>query len=213
MPARVHPRFRDQEPTWEIAYFFPAQGSWTEMEYLDLDRICGDRIRVELTNGRLEFLPMPTEIHQSIIGFLLGVLQAFVGPARLGKASFSGIRVRVRDGLSPKYREPDIAFMKTENALRRHNEYWEGADLVMEIVSGDPADRARDYVAKVKEYAEAGIAEYWIVDPDEQRIRILTLVGSAYQLHGDFLPGANAAGALLPEFAVAVNDVLAAGRE
>jgi len=45
---------------------------------------------------------------------------------------------------------------------RRHNKYWEGADLVKEVVSGSEDDRQRDLVTKRREYAQAGIPEYWI---------------------------------------------------
>lgn len=201
------------EPTWEIAHLFPTQGNWTEEDYLSLEKICGDWIRVELSNGRLEVLPMPTEFHQDIVGFLLAFVSAFAGPRKLGKTSFSGLRIRVRNGENPEYREPDIAFMKTENAHRRHNEFWEGADLLMEVVSGDAKDRERDYVTKVREYAEAGISEYWIIDPDERRVRVLTLEGGAYKVHGALGPGAVATSVLLPGFSVAVDAILAAGNE
>lgn len=80
--------------------------------------------------------------------FLLDLLRGFVEPRRLGKVSFSGIRVRIKKDPQPKFREPDIAFMKTENAHRRTDEFWDGADLVMEIVSGDEKDRKRDYENK-----------------------------------------------------------------
>src|SRR5438132_4331538 len=42
--------------TWQIAYFFPPQGSWTAREFLELDDILPDRPRLELANGRLEVL-------------------------------------------------------------------------------------------------------------------------------------------------------------
>src|SRR5207237_9171857 len=87
-----------------------------------------------------------------------------------------------------------------------------GAALVMEIVIGDAADRARDLIVKRKEYAEARIAEYWIVDPQEQRITVLTLDGSAYRVHGDFTAGQHATSVLLPGFSVSVDAVFAAGQ-
>jgi Uma2 family endonuclease len=198
-------------PTWEIAHFFPDQGEWTEKDYLDLERIFGDHIRVELVDGRLEMLPAPTEQHQDSILFLLDSLRDFVVPRRLGKVSFSGIRVRIRQDPNPKFREPDVAFMKRENAHRRSNEFWDGADLVMEIVSGDENDRKRDYEEKPEDYAEARVGEYWIIDPEERRIRVLVLDGDKYRIHGDFGPGQVADSVLLPGFKVNVDDVFAAG--
>jgi hypothetical protein len=47
--------------------------------------------------------------------------------------------------------------MRKENDHPRHENYWEGADLLMEIVSPDPKDHERDYVTKLLEYAAARI--------------------------------------------------------
>jgi Uma2 family endonuclease len=79
----------------------------------------------------------------------------------------------------------------------------------MEVVSPDPKDRVRDWKTKAREYARAGIGEYWIIDPEQQKVRVLVLGGKTYKLHGDFLPGAHATSALLPGFTVAVDSILA----
>ena len=42
------------EPTWEIAQLFPAQGHWTEEEYLALDT----NHLIEFSQGQLEVLPI-----------------------------------------------------------------------------------------------------------------------------------------------------------
>jgi Uma2 family endonuclease len=101
--------------------------------------------------------------------------------------------------------------MKAEHAHRRHEKYWDGADLVVEVVSADPKDRKRDLEVKPREYARAGISEYWIIDPEQRQIRVLILQGRTYKLHGEFVPGMQATSVLLPGFAVFVDDVLAAG--
>src|SRR6516225_2804569 len=54
------------EPTWDIARLFPAQGDWSESEYLAL----ATNQLIELTDGALDFLPMPTIFHQRIAQFL-----------------------------------------------------------------------------------------------------------------------------------------------
>jgi Uma2 family endonuclease len=114
--------------------------------------------------------------------------------------------VRLKKG---NIREPDVVYMKAENARRRRNEYWEGADLVIEVVSPDHKDRERDLKTKRQEYARAGIPEYWIIDPQEKVIRVLTLEGKAYKVHGDFGPGTRATSVLLPGFALDVDKALA----
>jgi Uma2 family endonuclease len=102
--------------------------------------------------------------------------------------------------------------MKAENASRRRNKYWNGADLVMEVVSGDAKDRKRDHVDKVNDYALGGIPEYWIIDPEQKVVRVLALDGSAYRVHGEFRAGETATSVLLPGFTLGVDAILAADR-
>jgi len=83
---------------------------------------------------------------------------------------------------------------------RMSEEYLLGADLVMEVVSGGAEDRRRDLKKKRREYAQAGIPEYWIVDPREERITVLRLDGKKYAVHGEYAKGTKAASHLLPGF-------------
>jgi Uma2 family endonuclease len=106
-----------------------------------------------------------------------------------------------------KFREPDVVFMRAENAARIGEPFWEGADLVMEVVSQD--DRRRDLDIKRGEYAQAGIPEYWIVDPQGARITVLRLDGATYDVHGEFPAGTRATSHLLPGFGVDVTAALA----
>jgi Uma2 family endonuclease len=188
------------EPEWEVAKLFPRHGQWTEDDYLALP----DEGRAELSDGCVEVLPMPTEAHQLILFFLLEALAAFVRARRMGIVLPSGLPVRLQTG---KMREPDIVFLRREHANRRREQFWDGADLVMEVVSPDPKDRKRDYETKRSEYARAGIPEYWIVDPEERRILVLTLEGDHYRVHGDFRSGMVATSAMLPGFQVSVDEV------
>jgi Uma2 family endonuclease len=196
----------DGQPTWEVASLFPAQGTWTDADYFGLDSLHGTFPLVELANGRLEVLSMPTELHQLIVVFLFEMLKAFTQDLAPGVVLVAGLRVRLG---KRKYRDPDIVYMRAEHAHRRQEKYWDGADLVMEVVSPDPSDRERDLVIKVREYARARIPEYWIIDPEEQVVRVLTLEGKSYKLHGEFRKGSKATSVLLPGFGVAVDSVLA----
>jgi Uma2 family endonuclease len=63
-------------------------------------------------------------------------------------------------------------------------------------------------VRKRREYARAGIAEYWIVNPATEQILVLRLAGTAYVEHGVFPRGTQATSALLEGFTVAVAAVL-----
>jgi Uma2 family endonuclease len=185
-----------------MARLFPPKDHRTEEEYLALD---GNGI-VEFSNGRLEVSAAPTTSHQLLLVYLVGLLSAFTASKKLGMTLFAALPVRLWEG---KYREPDVVFMRKEHGNRINDEWWDGADLVMEVVSKDAMDRRRDLVTKRREYARAGISEYWIVDPQEERITVLRLAGKKYVVHGAFGQGTLASSHLLDGFTVDVAKVLA----
>jgi len=152
---------------------------------------------------------MPTMAHQDIVSFLHALLKVFIQKHQLGKVYFAPVPVRLGE---QEYREPDVFFVSTAKVLEAAGKYPSGADLVMEVVSGSPADRDRDLVRKRRDYAQAGIPEYWIVDPQEEVIYVLRLEGPEYAEHGRFVTGDTATSALLPGFSVPVADVWAAAK-
>ena len=177
----------------------PLQGLWTQAQYLQLtDRA---RLLIEFTDGRLEVPPMPTDRHQAISQFLFLALSPFV-QALGGKVRYAPLRLRIRDG---KFREPGLLLVRDATDPRRRNDYWRGADLVMEIVS--PDDPERDTHTKRRDYAEARIPEHWIVNPMDETISVLTLAGDEYAEHGVFGRGRQADSVCLAGFAVTVADV------
>ena len=189
----------EPEPAWAVATLFPGQGSWSERDYLELPT---NRL-VEFSAGFIEVLPGPTRSHQKIVAFLHESLKAFVLARKLGEVYFAALPVHLWPG---KYREPDVIFVRGDNARALEGDYLEGADLVMEVVS--PDDPERDWVKKREEYARAGIAEYWVVDPQLGRITVFRLEAGAYVVHGDFARGGEAESALLPGFRVPVSEAL-----
>jgi Uma2 family endonuclease len=198
--AATHHETEWPNPNLQLVELFPAPGDWTEEEYLWLT----DRTNhlAEYCDGRIEILPMPTDFHQTISLKLLKILLHYFEPTG-GKVLYSPIRIRLFSG---RFREPDLVVLASADDPRRENRYWHGADLVMEIVS--PDDPARDLVTKRQEYAEAGIPEYWIVDPRSETITVLKLDASrpedldasqleekVYAEHGTFGRGATATSA------------------
>jgi len=75
----------------------------------------------------------------------------------------------------------------------------------MEVVS--PDDPRRDRETKRSEYAQGGIPEYWIVDPAQRSVTVLTLDEEYYAVHGEFDEDAEATSALLDGFTVSVRDL------
>ena len=186
------------EPTWEIAHLFPAQGHWSEEEYLSLDT----NHLIEFSNGQLEVLPMPTYSHQRLVAFLYRALLGFAAGSGFGEVMFAPLRIQLWPG---KFREPDIVYMARDQAHRLGERFWQGADLVMEVVS--PDDPRRDRETKRSEYAQGGILEYWIVDPTQRSVTVLTLDEENYAVHGEFDEDAEATSALLDGFTVSVRDL------
>lgn len=173
------------------------QGLWSDEQYL---RLTAQTNRlIEFTDGVIEILPMPTDKHQAISMWLLLYLLPFI-QRRGGVLRYSPLRVRLRPR---KYREPDLLLLLDQNDPRRQDDFWRGADLVMEIVSPDNPER--DTRIKRADYAEGGIPEYWIVNPLTESITVLRLEGTQYIEHGVFRRGDQATSALLPEVAIPVD--------
>lgn len=193
------------EPAWEVALLFPSQGAWREGDYLALNR---NRL-VELVDGKLEVLPMPSMLHQLIVEYLHDALKSFVRKRRLGQAFFAPLPVHIRN---ESFREPDVIFVSRDRLGKPEDKYVEGADLVMEVVSPDDGSHERDYKKKRTDYSARQISEYWIVDPQTERITVLALTGKQYHIHGEFEPGQAATSVLLADFSVDVSAVFAAGR-
>ena len=104
--------------------------------------------------------------HQEIANFLFALLSTFAHIHSLGKTLNSPFQMKLkRSG-----REPDLLFVTKAHLNRFKKAYLDGpADLVVEIVS--PESIERDRSTKLYEYQEAGIPEYWPIDPDLKEAR------------------------------------------
>jgi Uma2 family endonuclease len=121
---------------------------------------------------------------------------------------FAGLPLYIRDRT---FREPDIVFFTDEQKPAKDERYLKQATLVVEVVSPDDKSHKRGYEDKRRDYAQVGVAEYWIVDPQTERITVLVLADSQYRVHGEFAPGQQATSNLLDGFSVDVAAVFAAG--
>lgn len=176
-----------------------AETVWTEDEYLAHD----SGQLVEFDNGRVEYLPMPDELHQWVSRFLFRAFDRFVEARKLGETYYSPLPVKLWD---VRYREPDIVFLANDRP-RSPKRVPIGADLVVEIVSPGKSARRRDFEDKRKDYAAAGIPEYWIVDPKQETVTVLMLDGDAYAEHGVFQGDDVATSKLLAGFRVSIKEL------
>jgi Uma2 family endonuclease len=98
-----YPQSQRGTPVWEVAALFPLQGQWDEDEYLALET----NHLVEFEDGCVEFLPMPTYVHQLLLLELSDQLRNHLRAASR-RVLVAPYRVRLRPG---KYREPDILYV------------------------------------------------------------------------------------------------------
>jgi Uma2 family endonuclease len=194
----VPPTF-EEGPTWEVARLFPNQGHWDEGDFLTLNRMTNRLI--ELVDGRLEVLEMPTKSHQRRARMVADALDSFCQrTGKPGEAVLAPYPVRVG---AARFREPDVVF--SSDSERLGEDFAERPDLVVEVVSND---RDRDFVDKRRDYAAAGIAEYWIIDPREQTLLILVLKGGDYHEHARCGPAQVAKSVTVAGFEMDVSPLL-----
>lgn len=196
---------RERRPTWELAdLVLPYQGDWTVDEYLKLDT---NRL-IEFTDGFIDVLPMPEEIHSFVQRFIFAAVEAFLAARGKGVAHYAPFKVRLKPDA---FREPDVCVLSDANDPRRGREYWAGADLVIEVVS--PGGETRDYFDKRSDYADAKIPEYWIVDPAKQEVLVLRLAPLEYDVGGIARPGQVVQSSALEGFTLDVGRCFAAASQ
>ncbi|MDF2543360.1 MAG: hypothetical protein K0S47_3078 [Herbinix sp.] len=67
---------------------------------------------------------------------------------------------------------PDITIIRKGMKFEDHG-YYGVPDFIIEIIK--PSDKTRDSIEKLKLYADYGVTEYWIIDPERQRIAVYQL--------------------------------------
>lgn len=127
--------------------------------------------RYELLEGELVMVPSPTLYHQDVLGNLYLAISLFVRDSRLGRMFVAPCDVVLSEDT---VLQPDIVFVSRERSHIMMQDHVRGApDLVIEVLSPSTADRDR----RVKRglYAQYGVKECWIVDPDRKTIEVLAL--------------------------------------
>jgi len=139
------------------------------MTYEDyLDRFGEDGI-IEWANGEALIHMPPSTRHQNVGDFVLAVLRQYVEFLRLGQVLSAPFEMKLGEGKAS--REPDILFLARENLDRLTDQRLIGpADLAVEVVS--PSTAAHDRATKFEEYQEAGVREYWLIDPRPGKDRV-----------------------------------------
>ena len=152
----------------------------------------------EWIDGKVIVMSPASKRHQQLIRFLTLLLQSFIESRQSGELLSAPFQMKL--STRPSGREPDLLFIAREHLDRLKNTYLDGpADMALEIIS--PESRARDRGEKFYEYEQAGVREYWLIDPVRKQAEFYRLDDEGiYQLvpadadgifHSDVLDGLN----------------------
>lgn len=137
----------------------------SEEDYLALNET---QERMELVDGEIYVPPAPTRIHQHVIGMIYRALSQWAEAQ--AQAWFVGLApLDVRIGPS-RIVQPDVFLVKGEVDMEAAGPFLRVPALCVEVMS---TNRVYDRVAKRYLYADAGVLEYWLVDPVTREVEIL----------------------------------------
>lgn len=148
-----------------------------------------------LFDGMLIEEPSASDEHQNIVGNLFSALFGFVRIHRLGAVRMAPLDVWLTE---EEVVQPDVLFVSEEHrSIMRANGIHGAPDLVAEIAS--PATRRWDRSAKRQRYAQRGVKELWLIEPDTRQVEIhrfaecpsgaLHTLSSAREITSPLLPG------------------------
>ena len=185
-----------------VTYHWPAQGAWT---YADYARLPDDGWRYEIIRGELHRSPTPNADHQGIVVALVHLLAEHVHRQALGRVLLAPIDVMLPDLASPV--QPDVLVVLKANVDMIRQRVEGVPDLVIEVLS--PATAHHDRTTKYRLYAEAGVTEYWIIDPETGAADIYTRRGNGFVPLGHYERGGVIQSELLPGLRLPMNELLA----
>ena len=164
-------------PAEKMRYTFADALTWEEHE------------RIEIIDGEAVMMAPPIRIHQEISGELFFQFANYLrGKGCKVYAAPFAVRPFEKDGESPEdvdtVVEPDIAVICDPAKLDKYG--CRGApDLIIEILS--PSTRRHDRLVKLNLYQQAGVREYWIVDPENRSVQVfLPELNGSFRIHEDY---------------------------
>ncbi|MDR0589750.1 MAG: Uma2 family endonuclease [Spirochaetaceae bacterium] len=151
------------------------QEYYTYADYLSWD---GEE-RYEIIDGEASMMAPPSRLHQEISRELMGSFWEFLKgkPCKVYAAPFAVRLNPLPDKRDDTVVEPDLAVVCDPAKLDDYG--CNGApDLIVEILS--PSNTRYDRIVKFQKYREAGVREYWILDPVEKSLMVNVLKNNEY---------------------------------
>lgn len=131
-----------------------------------------DGERAELVDGQIYYMAPPSRKHQRITTDLCTIINTYIksnkGSCEVDISPFAVFL----NGDDKNYVEPDISVI-CDKAKLTDKGCLGAPDWIIEVVS--PGSRRMDYSIKLFKYRSAGVREYWIVDPEKNRITVYNL--------------------------------------
>ncbi|MFP4228520.1 MAG: Uma2 family endonuclease [Salinivenus sp.] len=147
------------------------------LTYEDYRTIPDDGKRHEIIDGEEYMSPSPTTPHQRIVQRLHLSLAPYVNERSAGEVFVAPCDVILTDH---DVVQPDVFFVAAERGDIVKERGIEGApDLVVEVVS--EGNRRHDEVRKRQLYARHGVAEYWVVDPALETVKVYRRPADGYE--------------------------------
>jgi Uma2 family endonuclease len=146
------------------------------LTYEQFRELPGDGKRYELIGGYVHFLPTPSTRHQTILRNLSHSLGSHLRQDRSGEFFFAPLDIVLGEDTAL---QPDLIFVSNARAGIIQENWIAGApDLVVEVLS--PSTAAYDRATKLPIYADAGVAEVWVIDSQAKTVEVLKLQGKKY---------------------------------
>ncbi len=140
-----------------------------KMTYDEFLAWADEDVHAEWVDGEVTVFVPPSIRHQRLVSLLHYLLGLYADLRNLGEVLVAPVEMRLEPPGSS--REPDLLFVAKANASRLSAARLDGpADLVVELVSDSSV--ARDRADKFYEYQEAGVGEYWVIDPRPGKERV-----------------------------------------
>ncbi len=176
-------RMATNTPTLEqpVEAFPPASGVWTYADYLKLP---DDGKRYEILEGSLIEMPSPIGIHQLILSKLTFFITSWVLKHSLGFCLVAPMDVVLENVTSVV--QPDLLFIANDQKqiFDKEGAVKGSPRLLVEILS--PSIARYDRADKLAVYEQAGVKEYWIINPKTRSLEVYYLEATEYAQVGEF---------------------------
>ena len=159
-------RYPDGVEVEDFAYWNGKhQGEYTIEDYYQLP----EDVRAELIDGFIFIMEAPTTLHQEICVAICSIFRQYIKKKKgLCRSLLSPLDVRLNQDDKTMI-QPDVVILCNRDIIQQKVIYG-APDLVAEVLS--KSTRMKDRNIKLRKYREAGVREYWMIDPEHKNVMV-----------------------------------------